>query len=180
MPKKSKFATILISFVPGAGHMYLGWMQRGLVFMLSFILAIFLVEWTRLSLFGLLMPAIWFYSFFDALQCYELPPEQGSPRSDWNFLFQNHYWIGIGLIGIGILILINKLAYPVIQWMLGYESFEMLRISFVALLLIIGGIRLAWGKPLPSATPATPAPPASPSEGAEGGSPEENSSPEGE
>ena len=149
MPKKSKFATIVFSFVPGAGHMYLGWMQRGLVFMLSFILAIFLVEWTRLSLFGLLMPVIWFYSFFDALQCYELPPNQEQPKSDWSVLFQNHHWIGIGLILIGVLILINKLAYPVILGMLGYGRLEMLRISFVALLLIIGGIRLAWGKPLP-------------------------------
>jgi len=41
MPKKSKFATVILSAVPGVGHMYLGWQQRGLQFMLTFFLMIF-------------------------------------------------------------------------------------------------------------------------------------------
>ena len=80
MPRKSKFATVVLSALPGLGHMYLGWQQRGLFFMLAFFLAIFLTSMTGgMLLVGFLIPVIWFYSLFDALQCFDqdsLPPGQ--------------------------------------------------------------------------------------------------------
>ena len=70
MPKKSKFATVILSAVPGLGHMYLGWQQRGLQFMLTFFLMIFLMDQSGgLSLFTFLLPVIWFYSLYEAKQC---------------------------------------------------------------------------------------------------------------
>lgn len=73
--KKGKFRTILFSFFPGAGHFYLGFMQRGLSFMLGFVGWAMIVggfaSFTRLNslsiLFGLL-PVIWLYSLFDAVR----------------------------------------------------------------------------------------------------------------
>ncbi|MDF2668586.1 MAG: hypothetical protein K0R67_892 [Paenibacillus sp.] len=78
MPLKRKFAAGFLSFlVPGTGHFYLGLMQRGILVMLTIILDIFAIVQLSLSananiplitLFSLLIPVIYFYSIFDALQ----------------------------------------------------------------------------------------------------------------
>lgn len=148
MPKKNKWATIILSALPGVGHMYLGWKNRGFLFMLTFFLSIVISDWigSRLSFIPIV---IWFYSLFDALQCYDaalFPPQYR--HDDWHWIFKKQRWVGIGLIVVGGLILLNKMALPVMVWYLGYEKIQMLRVSLVALLLIAGGIRLAWGKPV--------------------------------
>lgn len=81
LPKKSKFAAgILAFFIPGTGHFYLGLMQRGLSIMLLFILNIAAIPYTVnhyqmdnsyipfVVLLGCLIPVIYFYNLFDALQ----------------------------------------------------------------------------------------------------------------
>lgn len=40
MNKKSKFLTFILSFIPGLGHIYLGLLQRGLVFILATAFAV--------------------------------------------------------------------------------------------------------------------------------------------
>ncbi len=160
MPNKSKFATVILSFIPGVGHMYLGWLQRGLMFMLTFCLAIFITGWTNISFFGLFIPVIWFYGLFDALQCYDGAPPEASRayrHEDWHWLIQKQRWIGITLILVGALIFVNRLAYPALVQLLGYQRIEMIKILLVALLLILGGIRLAWGKSI--SRPDEPSPP---------------------
>lgn len=79
-PRKSKFAAGLLAFlIPGTGHFYLGLMQRGLFVMLALIADIYAIVHTTMSargevnvplvtLFGLLIPVIYFYNIFDALQ----------------------------------------------------------------------------------------------------------------
>lgn len=62
--KKSSFLTTVFSFIPGAGHMYLGYMKRGVSLMVLFCAAIAMT--TFIDLFGFVIPVIWFYSFFDA------------------------------------------------------------------------------------------------------------------
>lgn len=152
MSRKSKFATVVLSALPGLGHMYLGWQQRGLFFMLAFFLAISLTDMSGgLLLIGFTIPVIWFYSLFDALQCFDrdsLPPGQYS--ADWHWIFKKQRWIGISLIIVGTLLLLNKLALPLLLNFLTYNTIRLASVSFVALLLIAGGIRLAWGKPIPS------------------------------
>lgn len=152
MSRKSKFATVVLSALPGLGHMYLGWQQRGLFFMLAFFLAISLTDMSGgLLLIGFTIPVIWFYSLFDALQCFDrdsLPPGQYS--ADWHWIFKKQRWIGISLIIVGTLLLLNKLALPLLLNFLTYNTIRLASVSFVALLLIAGGIRLAWGKPITS------------------------------
>ncbi|WP_148499944.1 hypothetical protein [Paenibacillus ihumii] len=70
-----RFYTILLSFVPGLGHFQLGLMQRGLSFLISFfglITIMFVITGlTNKSVFLLflgLLPIIWLYSMFDAVQ----------------------------------------------------------------------------------------------------------------
>ncbi|MFY9542354.1 MAG: hypothetical protein ACOX33_05885 [Dethiobacteria bacterium] len=146
MPNKSKFVTVILSVLPGVGHLYLGWQLRGLLFMLAFFMAIFLMDWVGLSLFTFLLPVIWFYSLFDALQCYDREPPAAQEPIAWDF--EKQRMVGIALIIIGGLVLINKLAVPLLLKYLTYETLRLIGSSLVALLLIAGGIRLAWGKPI--------------------------------
>lgn len=82
MPHKSKFAAgVLAFFIPGTGHFYLGLMQKGLYIMLAIILDIAAISSVMnqhntssntniplLVLLGCLIPIIYFYNLFDALQ----------------------------------------------------------------------------------------------------------------
>jgi len=78
-PKKSKWAAGLLSaLLPGIGHMYAGAMQRGLFFMLLLIGNITGVVLVSIEgivplivLLAILIPVIYFYTLFDALQTAE-------------------------------------------------------------------------------------------------------------
>lgn len=70
-----RFYTILLSFVPGLGHFQLGLMHRGLSFLISFfglITIMFVItgltSQTVFLLFLGLLPIIWLYCMFDAVQ----------------------------------------------------------------------------------------------------------------
>ncbi|MCL1819355.1 MAG: hypothetical protein FWG36_01720 [Oscillospiraceae bacterium] len=73
--KKNRFYTFLLSMIPGCGHMFLGYMRKGLQLMLMFAAAGFLTGvfgemlnggWIMIF-FIILMPVIWFYQVFDAM-----------------------------------------------------------------------------------------------------------------
>lgn len=65
--KKSKFLTFIFSFLPGAGHMYMGFMKTGVSFMAMFIFLIFLSSFLNIGPILYVLPLVWFYSFFDCL-----------------------------------------------------------------------------------------------------------------
>lgn len=73
MKTKSTFLTILFSFLPGAGHMYLGLIKQGIQLMVLFFGTIFLSSLT-VSFFGnvfslllFFLPFFFCYSIFDAV-----------------------------------------------------------------------------------------------------------------
>lgn len=70
-----RFYTILLSFVPGLGHLQLGLMQRGLSFLVAFFglstIMVFVTGITSQSVFLLflgVLPIIWLYCMFDVVQ----------------------------------------------------------------------------------------------------------------
>lgn len=65
--EKSKFLTFCFSMLPGAGHMYIGFMKMGLSLMAAFFFLIFLSSWLDIGPLLFLLPLIWFYSFFDCM-----------------------------------------------------------------------------------------------------------------
>lgn len=77
-PRKNKWiAGILSLLIPGTGQLYLGLMQRGMSIMLLLIVDIFAIVFFATNgdtsiplivLFSLLVPVIYFYNIFDALQ----------------------------------------------------------------------------------------------------------------
>ena len=94
-PNPNKFLTFLFSLLPGAGHMYLGLMKRGLSFMVLFGAAItaafmfnhFFVQPFAL-MFGLCVPVVWFITFFDLWRYPRMDAEQKAAQHDEFLLMQ--------------------------------------------------------------------------------------------
>lgn len=91
--QQEKTRTILLSFLPGLGHMSLGLMQRGITFLISFIglfvIIVFLSVVTSkaaLLIFLLGLPIIWIYSLFDAIQ--QMHAKQRGERMEDRAVFE--------------------------------------------------------------------------------------------
>jgi len=75
--RKNKFLTFLFSTIPGCGHMYLGYMKRGVEFMAMFAssvyFAVVFIGYLSLNIefigaiFVVLLPVIWLYQMFDSM-----------------------------------------------------------------------------------------------------------------
>ena len=84
MSKFKKFLFFLSSLIPGAGHMFLGFMKRGLLLMTIYFIDIGLSM--ILNGFLVFMPVIWFYCLFDAWNKFFLSDEE-KRRVDDSFIF---------------------------------------------------------------------------------------------
>ncbi|MBV1819531.1 hypothetical protein L0P54_06955 [Anaerosalibacter bizertensis] len=137
--KKSnkKAITLALSIIPGAGHMYLGYQKKGLLIMGSFFFTVFFMGWLGVSLFLFVLPMIWFYGFFDAFHLVEGKDLEDEENS---FVLSDikTEWIGWGLITIGILIVIERILYPLIP----YEIRNYIQTLIVSVIFIVGGIKL--------------------------------------
>ena len=86
-PNPNQFLTVLFSFIPGAGHMYLGLMKRGASFMVGFALAIAgaglfgMFNLIQIA-FGILIPVVWFIAFFDFWRYPRMSPEEKAAVTD--------------------------------------------------------------------------------------------------
>lgn len=74
--KKSKFLTFVFSLLPGAGHMYMGFMKMGVSFMSVFLFLIFFSTWLDIGPLLFILPLIWFYSFFDCMNRLSVDDEE--------------------------------------------------------------------------------------------------------
>lgn len=73
--EQMKSKTIMMSIIPGLGHMYLGLTQRGITFLISFIGLFAIIVFISavmgsgaILVFLLALPVIWIYGMFDAVQ----------------------------------------------------------------------------------------------------------------
>lgn len=137
--KKANKKTIAmtLSIIPGAGHMYLGYQKKGLVIMGTFFFAVFFMGWLNLSLFLFVLPLIWFYSFFDVLHSVD---GNNIENDEISFVLPKikPEWVGWTLIGIGLLVIVERILYP----MLSYEIRNYIQTSIVSLVFILGGIKI--------------------------------------
>lgn len=159
--EKSKFLTFGFSLMPGAGHMYLGFMKMGLSLMAAFFFLIFLSSWLSIGPLLFVLPLIWFYSFFDCMNKRYSTDEEFLLLED-NYLFsldelakidrgifKKHTLIsGILLVLLGgYLIWIN-----IINSLTGYISDELYNtihnITRLAPQIIIGVVIIAVGAKL--------------------------------
>lgn len=83
--KKNSFLTFCFSCLPGAGHMFLGFNKKGLSLMIGFFGLIAITSFLQLDALIFILPVIWFYAFFDAMNLHSMPVEEMEQVPD-NFL----------------------------------------------------------------------------------------------
>jgi hypothetical protein len=116
--KRSRFWTVAFSMLPGAGHMYNGFMKLGLSLMTLFFSMVFIAVTLRLGPVMLLAPVIWFYAFFDCInrrfqddedfyaqEDFYLFEMDKLRNFDFGFFSRRKLIVGLMLIGFGIYIL---------------------------------------------------------------------------
>lgn len=140
-----KAISLALSIIPGAGHMYLGYQQKGLVLMGGFFFTIFFMGWLGLSLLLFILPLIWFYSFFDAFHIINGNNVEDIDVTKIIPIIKPNY-IGIGLIGIGLLTTFQNIFFPMISRYIGYEIRNYIQTGVVSLIFIIGGIKILGKK----------------------------------
>ena len=159
--RKSGLFTLLCSLWPGAGEMYLGMMRKGVVIMVAFFGVFFISSLFSNGIFSLFLPVIWFYSFFDTLNCRHMTEEE-LVASETRFFYdlgsitgggknwfhgKRYKWIGIILILFGIYLLIDNVLWYIIN-QLGLDFYwlrALLRMAptiFVAIAIIYFGFYL--------------------------------------
>ncbi|WP_458123057.1 multi-tm2 domain protein [Paenibacillus sp. Z3-2] len=150
--RRSKVLATLLSAFPGAGHLYLGLQKRGMQLMFLFLGSIYILDLLHLSVFLFMIPLIWFYSFFDGLQCssrYGREPLVDQPIfKDWA---RHQRLIGFGIAALGLYYLTIRLVIPQLNELfpnafMTYEIRSYLNTVIVSLLLIFGGLKLLFGK----------------------------------
>lgn len=107
------FFRFVFSACPGLGHLYMGMMQRGFQLLVGGVLGSILIGMIFPPLLGLYIPALIFYSIFDAREAH-LRIAQGLEVEDKGFIDLKNWkmtwnprYVGYGLIGIGLLAFYN-------------------------------------------------------------------------
>jgi uncharacterized membrane protein len=163
--EKNKFLTFCFSLLPGAGHMYMGFMKTGLSLMAAFFLLIFFSSWLHIGPLLFFAPLIWFYSFFDCMNKRYSTDEEFSDLED-NYLFsldeivkidkgifkKHGKYTGIILVVLGAYLIWNNVINSLARFMPGRVYAAISSITRVAPQVIIGvaiivvGVKLISGK----------------------------------
>ncbi|MEL7657574.1 MAG: hypothetical protein AAGU75_16895 [Bacillota bacterium] len=165
--KRSKFWTIVFAFLPGAGHMYNGFMKLGVSFM-----GLFFTVWAAASIVNIgaiafLAPVIWFYAFFDCINRMFQEDDEFYIQEDhylftreqlekWNIhLKERNLLAGIVLIVIGIYTLWNNVVMHILStynllpeniYNAIYNFGNVIPELIVGALIIWAGVALVMGK----------------------------------
>lgn len=163
--KRSRFFTVIFSFLPGAGHMYMGFMKMGVSIMSAFFFVIFISSFLHLGPLLYVQPILWFFSFFDCMNKMCMSDDQFRSVED-HYLFSidslftqgkgvvqaYRLYVGIGLMLLGIYMLWNNL-WPEISMYFNdaarnfiYSLTQSLPQLVVGAAIIIIGVRLIAGK----------------------------------
>lgn len=162
--EKNKLLLFLFSFMPGAGQMYLDMMKKGLVLMSLFCGVVFCAAFFYFEFLLFLLPVIWFYAFFDALNSGHMTYEERK-AADSNFMMgiyqissgdtksvlrKGHAFLGIICILLGIYILFDNVFREMI-WHLEdyfpvvYTVFRKFPTLLIAIFIIVWGVKLVKG-----------------------------------
>lgn len=144
--RNNKFLTFIFSCIPGAGHMYLGFQKKGLQIMLLFFSLLFLGDFLRTNIFFVLIPVIWFYSFFDVRKAFNKSETFEDEIRCFSLINFDLKYIGYFLIFAGIIGLMNGALFPIMSVYLDWHTIETIKDVLMSLILIIIGIKLICGK----------------------------------
>ncbi len=146
----SPFLATIFSFIPGAGHMYLGLMNRGLQLMILFFGSIVLATSFNSGedVLAALAVTIWFYGFFDCHNVRKKIKDNEEVADtlilDIDVKKVNLYYVGTGLVIIGLLFLVNEslsnMLYIFKLHKIYYDIVRFIRSLFFPVILILGGL----------------------------------------
>lgn len=165
--KKSRFLTFVFSMLPGAGHMYIGFMKIGISLMSVFFFLIFLSSWLDIGPLLFIAPLIWFYSFFDCANRASLDDDKlllllledkylfsidKLIKLDKNILKKRRLAAGVLLLFLGVYLVADNIMHilePYIPHQLYYIIYDFLRQApklIIGVLIVAFGVRLIMGK----------------------------------
>lgn len=169
--KRGKLLTLLFSLMPGAGHMYMGFMKSGLSLMCAFLILVFFSTWLSLGPLLYILPIIWFYAFFDCINKRFTTDEEFYLLED-EYLFSMDKFIkldsevlkkhrlisGFLLLFLGVYLIfenVMNIIAPYISNEVVGILYNFIRISpqvLVAIVIIAVGIKLILGRKKESET----------------------------
>lgn len=163
--KKNKYYTFLLSFMPGAAEMYMGFMKKGISLMGLFIASMMICGCLRADILAFVSVLIWFYSFFHARNiaaCEEDVFENLQDDYIWtDFVNERNITVSNPTLrkwGAGILIVfgavllwqnLSQIIYNLIPdrwWNVLSPMVSSVPEVVVALLIIYIGLRMIMGK----------------------------------
>lgn len=151
--QNKKTIAMVLSIIPGAGHMFLGLQRQGLQLMTIFFLGFFISDWINLSVFMAFIPIIWFFGMFDAMNKAAGNDNQDDGdvlfvkwfRSGRPFIKNTNKYLAYALIVIGCLLLGEKVVLPVLERYISFNFREYFKVILLSVLFIAGGIKLLMG-----------------------------------
>lgn len=87
--KKTGFFSFLCSLLPGAGEMHMGFYKQGLSLMVLFFGVMAISSYIDIGPLLLILPVIWFYSFFHVNNLKTMPDEEFYAVED-DYIFHFH------------------------------------------------------------------------------------------
>ncbi len=165
LKQRNKGATVLCALLPGAGHMYMGFMKRGVSFMGLFFLIIFLSSWLGIGPLMYLLPVLWFYAFFECVNMAWASADEFSILRD-SYLFQSGnlpvfngvssrrlaFYGGILLVFFGVYLILSEAASRFYGFMteraveIFSSAVSLFPEIFFGVIIILIGVRLILGK----------------------------------
>ncbi len=166
--KRSKVWTVIFAFLPGAGHMFNGFMRMGVSLMGLFFATWALASFINIGAIMFIIPVIWFYAFFDCINRCFLEDEDfyaqedrylftldQAMKLDLGILKKYNLLIGVILIILGIYALWQNVIFSMIwnysllppRIISGIGNFGRMIPQIIAGILIIwAGIAMIRGK----------------------------------
>ncbi len=115
--RRSVALAIILSFLPGLGHLYLGLYRRGIVFFTAFAFSLLLAD-SRHDALGVVIAFVWFFAVIDSFRCAQAvnlgqtavgaPGELAGPRAPR----YGNLGFGIFIVLAGAVLLYNQF-YPI-------------------------------------------------------------------
>lgn len=151
--QNKKVIAMVLSIIPGAGHMFLRLQRQGIQLMTIFFMSFFLTDWLEITLFMVFVPIVWFFSLFDVM--YKASGQDVEENNDDDILLLSWFkgssifirdkakFIAYALIGIGCYLLLEKIVLREIA--LDERIVSYIKTGVVAFLFIAGGIKLISG-----------------------------------
>lgn len=151
--QNKKIIAMVLSIIPGAGHMYLGLQRQGVQLMSIFFFSFFITDWINVSIFMALIPIIWFFGLFDTMnKAAGIENQNDDNLSFFSWfgaekpLIKNaNKYIAYALIAIGGFLLFERIVLPGLEKILDFHIREYFKIILISALFIAGGVKLLIG-----------------------------------